>query len=283
MKTCILVMLIILLICTFVACETRAQQNDPMEAKAENSEYKETEYQQAEPIETETKQSEPLETDVEKTVATLLKTADEIHNGDLILNGNEEKIIADMVFNQRGNIYLNDDSTLIIRNATLIHSRGDLPTTHTNFFVAPNAKLIIENCTVFNDVTEVMCHVVIQNQGSVAINNSDTKIHLIINEGYAKLNIKNSTIVNPAGGFIQTYGGESVLENTTIGALALSVPNDSTLNINGLEPGMIFEEWNVHDWIPKANYDVRFNNVTVLEDTFGPGPFDRAISRLLKN
>jgi len=275
MKTCVLVVIIILLACSLVACETKTNQKEAVETKLEETETVKSKAEDTESVVAHAEDNENDETELERKITAILKSADEIHEGDLIISGNEEKVIENIIFNQRGNVYINDSSTLILRDATFIHSRGDLPTTHANFFVAPNAKLIIEDCTVYNDVTEVMCHSVILNEGHVNINKSNTKIHLIENMGNAKLEITNSKIVNPAGGFLQIFGGKTILKNTTIGALALNVPNDSELNIDNLEPGKVFEEWDVRDWIPKVSYDISFENVTVLEDDFGPGPFDR--------
>lgn len=201
---------------------------------------------------------------------------DKVHKGDLVLNGSKKMIIEDMTYLQQGNVYINDNASLVIRNATFILGRGDVPTIHTYFFVAPGAALQIDNCSIAADRTEEMgALIIIRNEGTVKIVKSKTAIHLIEMYKKARLSMIDSEMVNPIGGLLQIAGGKTELINSTVGALALAIPAGARMNVNGLKSGMYYEAWDVHDMIPEAGYDLKLSKTTILKDDLAFGPYER--------
>ncbi|GAJ16513.1 unnamed protein product, partial [marine sediment metagenome] len=92
---------------------------------------------------------------------------------------------------QQGNIYINDQAKLIIRNSELAMDRGDLATIHVYIFVSENASLEIENSLIFPR-SGLVC---VWNHGNVSITDSPTSIHYFDMSRGAKLTMINSEMV----------------------------------------------------------------------------------------
>lgn len=205
-----------------------------------------------------------------------------IHSGDLIVEGTDIYVIESENYVQQGNIYINDNAQLIIKNSQFELGRGDVPTIHTYFFVEEGALLKIENSTIspepVND-DEMGALVVIRNSGDVQIIASPTQIHLLEMYENSHLTMVNSEMIFEIGGLLQISGGDSKLINSTIASLGLQVPADANIEIDGLHSGICYDAWDVHEMIPSAEYSLTMENSCILEDTFTGeyehGPFER--------
>jgi hypothetical protein len=204
-----------------------------------------------------------------------------VHEGDLVIGGQETRLIENEKFSQKGNVYVGDQATLIIRNTEFMMSRGAVPTVHVYFFVDPHAKLIIENSQIHPPVaggTEggLICVI---NRGEVRMSDSPTTIHYFDMSEGAKFVMVNSEMVNPIGGLLQVTGGETRVVDSTLGALGLSVPADAYLEVSGLHSGVYYESWDVHQMIPQANYSLVLERTTILKDELSGelkhGPYER--------
>ena len=197
------------------------------------------------------------------------------HQGDLVIEGKKIKIIEDVKYFQRGNIYVNDQAKLIIRNSQLLMGHGDVPTVHVYIFIAPKASLEIENSRIFPD-TGLVC---VMNRGKVSITDSPTSIHYFDMSEGAQLTMINSEMVFTIGGLLQVTGGDTTIIDSTIGALGLRVPAGAYLNISGLKSGVYFKSWDVHDVIPEADYNLVLKQTHILKDDFAGelkhGPYER--------
>src|SRR3989344_4005353 len=212
---------------------------------------------------------------------------DETHNGDMVISGSQSMVIENKKYLQQGNIDLNDQAKLIIRNSQFALGRGDVPTIHVYITVDEGASLEIENSMIFpepvtyeDELEGKMGGLVIvrNNGGTVSIKDSPTSIHLL--EVYnGKINIINSSMVFGIGGLLQVGGGDIKIINSTIGAIGLTVPADAHLTLNGLRSGNYFELWDVHQIIPEANYNLIMEKSCILKDDFTGelkhGPFER--------
>lgn len=197
------------------------------------------------------------------------------HSGDLVISGTETMTIENEKYLQQGNIYINDQAKLIIRNSELAMDRGDVATIHVYIFVSENASLEIENSLVFPR-SGLVC---VWNHGKVNITDSPTSIHYFDMSRGAQLTMINSEMVYTIGGLLQVAGGDITLIDSTIGALGLWVPAGAHLNISDLESGGYFESWDVHDIIPEADYNLVLERTTILKDDFTSdlkhGPYER--------
>jgi predicted TIM-barrel fold metal-dependent hydrolase len=204
-----------------------------------------------------------------------------VHEGNLVIEGQETRLIENEKFFQKGNVYVRDRATLIIRNTEFMMSRGAVPTVHVYFFVDPHAKLIIENSQIHPPVaggTEPGLICVI-NHGEVRMSDSPTAIHYFDMSEGAKFVMVNSEMVNPIGGLLQVNGGETQVVDSTLGALGLSVAADAHLEVSGLHSGVYYESWDVHQMIPQANYSLVLERTTILKDELSGklkhGPYER--------
>jgi len=205
---------------------------------------------------------------------------DVTHEGDLIISGTETLIIENENYLQRGNIYINDQAKLIIRNSQLAITRGDVPTIHTYIFVSQDASLDIENSLIFPSPLEedsgLLC---IMNKGDTNIIDSPTSIHYFDMSEGATLTMENSAMVFTIGGLLQISGGDIELIDSTLGALALTVPANANMDISGLNSGVYLDSWDVHDIIPEADYNLVLEKTCILKDDFTGelkhGPYER--------
>lgn len=200
------------------------------------------------------------------------------HHGDLVIGGRETKIIENVKYFQQGHIYVNDEAKLVVRNSQLMIGPGEVvPTVHCCIFVDDRASLEIKNSTVFPQ--RGLGLVEISTSGKVNITDSPTKIHLLEVYKGAQVTIINSEVVFDIGGLIQVHSGDTRIINSTIGALALTVPANAHLNISGLKSGVYFESWDVHDMIPEADYNLVLKGTHILKDNFTGelkhGPYER--------
>lgn len=204
------------------------------------------------------------------------------HTGDLVVSGSETMVIEDTRYFQQGNVYVNDEAKLVIRDSQFMLGRGDVHTIHVYITVDSEAELVIENSTIFQNVFPEAIghptHIVVRTGGGVSIVDSPTAIHLLEIYGGAHVRIVNSQLVNknPPGGLVQ-IGSDTDTEiiNSTIGAIGLKVPGGSRLSANGLRSGVYLESWNVSDIIYDADYRLVLKSTCILRDEAGPGPYER--------
>jgi hypothetical protein len=201
-----------------------------------------------------------------------------VHEGDWIIKGSKTETIENTKFLQKGNIYIEDSATLVLKNSELAMERGSTPTVHVYIFVDPKAKLIVENSRIYpgSDNAGLTC---VFNHGNTSIINSPTAIHYFDMSRGATLNMDNSSMIFEIGGLLQVTGGKTNISNSELGALALDVPAGAHLNTSGLHSGMYFEDWKVQDMIPEADYELTLDKVSVLKDElkgeYKYGPYER--------
>jgi len=199
------------------------------------------------------------------------------HYGDLVINGTEMMLIEDTKYLQQGNIYINDDAKLVIKNSQVMLGRGNIPTIHTYIFVSEEASLEIENSSIFPErpANKMSALVVIRNNGNLKITDSPTSVHLLEVYDGAQLSMTNSEMVFDIGGLLQVSGGDIKLNNSTIGAIGLTVPANSYLNISDLKSGIYLESWDIKDIITNVDYNLVLEKTKILKDELEPGPYER--------
>lgn len=204
-----------------------------------------------------------------------------VHSGDLVVEGRQTQTIEGENFYQKGNVYIRDGATLIIRDTQFVMARGDVPTVHVYFFVDPGARLIIESSEIREPTgggTEAGLICVI-NRGTVEMRDSPTGIHYFDMAAGASFVMVNSSMVNPIGGLLQVSSGEMRVTDSTLGALGLTVPAGAHLNVSGLYSGVYYDYWDVHEIIPEADYDLVLTRTTILKDdltgNLEHGPYER--------
>jgi len=197
------------------------------------------------------------------------------NNEELVIGGTETKIIENVKYFQKGHIYINDQAKLIIKNSQLMMGQGSAPTVHVYIFVDPGASLEVENSSIFPD-TGLVC---VMNRGKVSITDSPTSIHYFDMSEGAQLTMINSEMIFTIGGLLQVTGGDTTLIDSTIGALGLKVPAGAHLDISGLESGVYFESWDVHEIISGVDYNLVLERTHILKDDFTGelehGPYER--------
>ena len=200
-----------------------------------------------------------------------------VHEGDLVIDGTDTRLIENEKYFQKGNIYVRDNATLIIRNSELMMDRGDVPTVHVYLFVGPMATLIVDNSPIYPAPPGALVCVI--NRGVVSMTDSPTSIHFFDMSEGAQFTMTNSEMIYTIGGLLQVAGGSTTVTDSTIGALALQVPAGGHLDVTGLESGVYLSSWDVHDMIPEADYDLVLTRTSILKDDFSGelehGPYER--------
>lgn len=201
-----------------------------------------------------------------------------VHEGDMVIQGNEKKTIESEKILVKGNLYVKDSATLTLKDSQLMMERGDTPTIHMYIFVEPAATLIIDHSTIFPGPLSGGLACVI-NHGTTNMIDSPTSIHYFDMSDGAVLNMDHSAMIFEIGGLLQVTGGKTNVTNSTIGALGLSVPAGAHLEADGLQSGATFDKWRVQELIPDVDYELTFDKVTLLKDDFTGeyehGPFER--------
>ncbi len=201
-----------------------------------------------------------------------------VHEGDWIIEGTESKRIENIKIIQKGNIYVRDSATLMIKNSELMMERGSTPTIHVYIFVDPRATLMIDNSLIYPGIENGGLTCII-NHGKTSLVDSPTSIHYFDMSDGATMTMENSTMIYEIGGLLQVTGGSTRVANSTLGALGLGVPAGAHLDAAGLKSGTYFDHWKVQDMIPDANYELTLDKVTVLKDDFTGelehGPYER--------
>ena len=202
---------------------------------------------------------------------------DVVHTGDLIIRGDEKMVIEVTQYFQQGNVYIEDEAELVLKNTQFMLGRGDVPTIHTYIFVGENATLTIQHSTIFPYEPKygMGALVVVRTSGKVNITDSNTSIHLLEVIDNGMVTITNSEMVFDIGGLLQVSGGSTHVVDSTLGALGVYVPAHSHVNVHGVKSGMYLESWDIHDIIPDVNYDLVLERTHILEDNLGPGPYER--------
>lgn len=198
-----------------------------------------------------------------------------VHEGDWIIEGSET--IENQKILQKGNIYIRNGGTLLVKDSELAIARGSTPTVHVYIFVDPGGTLVINNSKVYPGSGDdgLTC---VWNRGNTSIINSPTSIHYFDMGKGATLSMDNSSMIFEIGGLLQVAGGKTNVTNSTLGALALYVPPGAHLIASDLNFGAQFDHWQVQDLIPEADYQLTFDNVELLDDFVGDyahGPYER--------
>jgi hypothetical protein len=189
-----------------------------------------------------------------------------VHEGDLVIEGTGTRLLENEKFFQKGNIYVRDTATLVIRNSELMMERGNVLTVHVYIFVDPMATLIVDNSPVYPAPPGALVCVI--NRGEVSMTDLPTSIHYFDMSAGAQFTMTNSEMVYTIGGLLQVTGGSTAVTDSTIGSLALQVPAGGQLDVTGRESGVYFDSWDVHDIIPEADYDLVLTRTTMLKDDF---------------
>jgi hypothetical protein len=138
-----------------------------------------------------------------------------VHEGDLIIDGTQTRNIENVKFLQKGNIYVRDRATLILKSSELILARGTVPTIHIYIFVDPSATLIIDNSRIAPQPGQGLACVM--NRGEVRMTNSPTSIHYFDMAAGARLTMDNSEMVYTIGGLLQVLDWYRVFLDTQLG------------------------------------------------------------------
>ena len=199
-----------------------------------------------------------------------------VHEGDLTLAGREALVLEDGRFEQFGNIYLKDDSKLVVKNAVLQITKYQRLLNHWGIWLEDTASLEVNNSKLLPGEGALF---VIEGGGAsrITLQNSPTKVHLFTASGGAKAVVENSEIVSDIGGLVSAYDNGFIrVNNSKIGAVNLFVPPNATLVAEGLRTGF-FKKWSLQEDLQASGIDsnIILENTELVPDEIGPGPFER--------
>lgn len=151
------------------------------------------------------------------------------HKGDLIVEGGETYVIEKVTFFIDGNIFVEDNSTLLIKNSEIILESRFF--THYNVYLKGNAKFIAENSTL----ESLGHHAVMFKVGDGTLMLRNTEYEWQIHAG-GKIVIKNCKSPR-APIFFQ--GGEIYISDSEVHAICIPVNSEeeSVFELDNLHPG----------------------------------------------
>lgn len=190
---------------------------------------------------------------------------EEIHEGDLVLSGNQVMTIEHTKFTVNGNIYLSGDSQLIIRQS--IVEINHYP--REEIFVSDSATLRADT-TIFRE----FIHSGFDGRAKLFMNNSFL-INLISLGGEAQAVIRNSYIFQEPFGLVQAGAQADVLiEDSIVGAIGLFFPAHVSVTIDSLRPGY-FEHWSAKEIISGSlDFNIVLNRTEIKDNPGYSGGFE---------
>lgn len=197
------------------------------------------------------------------SAASLFLSSKTIHDGDLIVSGNDTLVIENSVYDLIGNLTVKDSATLIIRDSTFNQTGPPINETDSEramIFVEDRAKLVITNATVI--ISQPI-------PTRVSVNDS------------AVLNVTNSVMINnresfwiwPLGEAV-VYLRDSVMQAPAGVASVVVADENSTVNIKNMVCDRVVVWANSVVWIENSTLEIGlrvFNDGTgfVTDSTVG--------------
>ena len=200
------------------------------------------------------------------------------YTGDINLTGNNVLTLSQGRYTVKsGNIKLKDNSRLIIQpDAVLVFDRGTSPLIHWGVDLNNASAMEVNGGNVIAPGgTLVRIHVF--GTSSIVVHDAKPWIHFINAGGNATVSLNNTRFVTSIGGSIQLADQAfAEIYNSQVGAIALSIPAGSSLTATGLKPG-IYTSFDLQKDLNVSGigYNLLMNNVEIVEDTLGEGPFER--------
>lgn len=192
--------------------------------------------------------------------------ADESHEGDIILSGNDTLLIENSTYTQTGNIFVNDNATLILRNATLIinlryHGEFDIE-------VSGNGTLEIISSRMITGIPNESIEITFMDDSSLIVQDSDLEEGMIsftfgrrssgdvsvpLFSGNAS--ISNTKFAGLGIVFSPEAGGNISVSNSECGTFSLVFRDNYQGEFSDLKPSL-FTLWTYK----KDNYDITIQN-----------------------
>ena len=202
------------------------------------------------------------------------------HRGDITISGGDFLVLENGEFTQFGNIYLKNNSKLIIRNSTFKITRYQKLLNHWGIHLQDRASLEIENSRLIPGESKeggTLFIIDARDYSKVSMKNSPTKLHLFTMFDNAKARVENSEIIGDIGGLVGAFERAEIrIIDSKVGAINLRIPKDAVFETNGLGTGF-FKDWNLKRDTKNSGigYNIILQNTELIPDKIGPGPFER--------
>jgi len=197
-------------------------------------------------------------------------SADTTHDGDIVLTGDEVLVIEDTAYTQTGNIYIRDNATLTIKNATLIMNMRY----HEEFsiYASGNATLEIIDSTFSHSMPYEVIAITFTDLTTLNVQNSNINpVMLMLGErsggdyaqptfkGIASISQSELGNLNPV--FSSSGGAKIVVSDSDCKGLTLAFQNYYEGEFSNLKPGL-FDMWTYRE----NNYDITIQNTRFYND-----------------
>jgi hypothetical protein len=194
-------------------------------------------------------------------------------NEDLNLTGNQMMTIENTNFTVNGQIYLQDNSQLTVRQSiiNIRHHPG------RTIWISGSAFLQAET-TIFGEMglaidiaeleTQKGVDILVADSAKLSMNNSFVIVVSFV--GNATGDIHNSYVFKEPLGVVHVEQEANVyVEDSILGSVFLDIPREIPLTIDGLQPGYL-EHWSVHENISSSlPYNIVLNRTEIKENSKG--------------
>ena len=203
------------------------------------------------------------------------------------LSGHQSITLSGGRYMAYGDITLKDNASLIVEKDAILYTsdvylRDNASLTVNGAYLYPTGDVITEDTTPAGASTpDMLGAVYAEDNATVTIHKAKVGLHFMDTMGQSHLEIKDSRFYTPGGGMVTPYGSATIqVENTTLGAISLIIPEGATFKAQGLKPGH-FDNLNlVQDMdISGVQYNLILKNVDLVPDTLTTGHASDASER----
>jgi hypothetical protein len=193
-------------------------------------------------------------------VTTMAQSSENIttYDGDLIIGGYEEFVIANCTWIQKGNIIIRDYGKLVVNNASLSMEMDYW--TQNEIVVENQGSLVVENAKV--ETNQGFFHTSVNDQAKVLITSSELHLILFLDES-SQATVIESTLMSVRMWF---GSASATISNSTVGSVYLAFDRNTAGSLENLKSGL-YEYWNVHgnNTVTNTQFDLTLENVVVNE------------------
>ena len=197
-------------------------------------------------------------------MATALYAEDIVHEGDLVLTGDDVMTIENITYTQTGNIYVRDNAKLTIKNATLILNIRY----HEEFMMyVTGGSLEVNNSTVktslvTSNLGEEIVVINFSNKSNLVFNDSNLSggaVYLqFINDFKGNASISNSKLTNFSVTFSSSGAGTFKMSNSSSAGVTFRFMDNYSDDFSDLKPGL-FSSWSYNS----NGYNISFINTEI--------------------
>ncbi len=197
---------------------------------------------------------------------------------DFTLQGNESLTLKGGRYMAYSDIHLRGNASLTIEANTALYISDIFLDDHASLtikggYLIPTGAVMQSTDTIQKTPPDLLGAIYANGSSTVTIANAKLHIHFIDANNQSHLVIKGTRFFTPGGGLVTPYGAAVIeVEDSTIGAISLNIPQGATFKANGLKPGHFDDLDLKRDMaLTGVQYNLTLKNTDIVPDTLPTG------------